>query len=174
MCSWLLRPLARRAFVVRSADINTWDFCQRKHLVRMATWSKQNNFPSTKLAMVCCDSYGLLMIGFEMLIQLAFCFAFWLELNLQLMGFTCAALHEIDPVFKTFSCSEKLSSLMLSLGYKRPVIIQSMYIFKVLDLLYNCILVSSYNFFWPSLSACGNCGFSYEKALLYHYYDKLL
>lgn len=40
------------------------------------------------------------------------------------------ALHEIDPVFKTFSCSEKLSSLMLSLGYKRPVIIQSMYIFK--------------------------------------------
>ncbi|KAF5939225.1 hypothetical protein HYC85_023484 [Camellia sinensis] len=40
------------------------------------------------------------------------------------------ALHEIDPVFKKFSCSEKLSSLLLSLDYKRPVIIQSMYIFK--------------------------------------------
>ncbi|XP_062171049.1 phytanoyl-CoA dioxygenase [Alnus glutinosa] len=40
------------------------------------------------------------------------------------------ALHEIDPVFKKISCSEKVSSLMFSLGYKRPVIIQSMYIFK--------------------------------------------
>uniref|UniRef100_A0A5B6ZUV2 Putative phytanoyl-CoA dioxygenase n=1 Tax=Davidia involucrata TaxID=16924 RepID=A0A5B6ZUV2_DAVIN len=40
------------------------------------------------------------------------------------------ALHEIDPIFKTFSCSGKMSSLMLSLGYKRPAIIQSMYIFK--------------------------------------------
>ncbi|GFS32952.1 phytanoyl-CoA dioxygenase (PhyH) family protein [Actinidia rufa] len=40
------------------------------------------------------------------------------------------ALHEIDPVFKNFSYSEKLSSLLLSLDYKRPVIIQSMYIFK--------------------------------------------
>ncbi|KAG6714172.1 hypothetical protein I3842_05G191000 [Carya illinoinensis] len=40
------------------------------------------------------------------------------------------ALHEIDPVFKKFSCSEKLSSLLFSLDYKRPVIIQSMYIFK--------------------------------------------
>ncbi|CAL5413613.1 unnamed protein product [Camellia sinensis] len=41
------------------------------------------------------------------------------------------ALHEIDPVFKKFSCSERLSSLLLSLDYKRPMIIQSMYIFKL-------------------------------------------
>ncbi|XP_059655389.1 phytanoyl-CoA dioxygenase [Cornus florida] len=40
------------------------------------------------------------------------------------------ALHEIDPVFKTFTCSEKLTGLLSSLHYKRPVIIQSMYIFK--------------------------------------------
>ncbi|KAI9080464.1 hypothetical protein K1719_037578 [Acacia pycnantha] len=40
------------------------------------------------------------------------------------------ALHELEPAFKKFSCSEKLSSLMSSLGYKRPVIMQSMYIFK--------------------------------------------
>ncbi|XP_028070687.1 phytanoyl-CoA dioxygenase isoform X1 [Camellia sinensis] len=44
--------------------------------------------------------------------------------------FVLGSLHEIDPVFKKFSCSEKLSSLLLSLDYKRPVIIQSMYIFK--------------------------------------------
>ncbi|KAL6577581.1 hypothetical protein OROMI_009909 [Orobanche minor] len=40
------------------------------------------------------------------------------------------ALHEKDPVFKSFSSSEKVSSLLFSLGYRRPVIIQSMYIFK--------------------------------------------
>ncbi|KAH8504599.1 hypothetical protein H0E87_012007 [Populus deltoides] len=40
------------------------------------------------------------------------------------------ALHELDPVFKGFSSSEKCSGLLLSLGYKKPVIIQSMYIFK--------------------------------------------
>lgn len=43
----------------------------------------------------------------------------------------CAALHEIEPAFKNFSSSEKISSLMYSLGYKRPVVMQSMYIFKV-------------------------------------------
>ncbi|KAH7516340.1 hypothetical protein FEM48_Zijuj10G0124600 [Ziziphus jujuba var. spinosa] len=40
------------------------------------------------------------------------------------------ALHEKDPVFNKFSDSEKFSGLLCSLGYKRPVIIQSMYIFK--------------------------------------------
>lgn len=40
------------------------------------------------------------------------------------------ALHENDPEFKKFSCSNKMSSLLHSFGYKRPVIIQSMYIFK--------------------------------------------
>ncbi|KAF3775310.1 Phytanoyl-CoA dioxygenase [Nymphaea thermarum] len=40
------------------------------------------------------------------------------------------ALHEIDPVFRKFSCSEKIAGLLSSLSYRRPVIIQSMYIFK--------------------------------------------
>ncbi|XP_031493371.1 phytanoyl-CoA dioxygenase isoform X1 [Nymphaea colorata] len=40
------------------------------------------------------------------------------------------ALHEIDPVFCKFSCSEKIAGLLSSLSYRRPVIIQSMYIFK--------------------------------------------
>ncbi|CAN1151541.1 Phytanoyl-CoA dioxygenase [Linum perenne] len=50
------------------------------------------------------------------------------ELSINKVGH---ALHELDPVFRKFSCSERVSSLLLSLGYKRPVIIQSMYIFKV-------------------------------------------
>lgn len=40
------------------------------------------------------------------------------------------ALHEKDAVFKSFSTSEKTLGLLRSLGYKKPVVIQSMYIFK--------------------------------------------
>ncbi|KAH1243272.1 Phytanoyl-CoA dioxygenase [Glycine max] len=49
------------------------------------------------------------------------------QLSLNKVGH---ALHEIEPAFKKFSSSEKVSSLMHSLGYKRPVVMQSMYIFK--------------------------------------------
>lgn len=40
------------------------------------------------------------------------------------------ALHDMDPVFRKVSSSEKWVSMLSSLGYRRPVIIQSMYIFK--------------------------------------------
>ncbi|KAJ6809206.1 phytanoyl-CoA dioxygenase [Iris pallida] len=49
------------------------------------------------------------------------------ELSINKVGH---ALHEIDPVFKKFSSSEKVSSMFRSMGYRRPAIIQSMYIFK--------------------------------------------
>ncbi|KAI9168789.1 hypothetical protein LWI28_001971 [Acer negundo] len=49
------------------------------------------------------------------------------ELSINKVGH---ALHEHDPVFKNFSYSEKLSNMLHSLGYKKPTIIQSMYIFK--------------------------------------------
>lgn len=49
------------------------------------------------------------------------------ELSINKVGH---ALHELDPVFKKVSSSEKISSMLFSLGYKRPVVIQSMYIFK--------------------------------------------
>ncbi|PWZ22407.1 Phytanoyl-CoA dioxygenase 1 [Zea mays] len=41
-----------------------------------------------------------------------------------------SSLHELDSVFKKFSFSESVASLFSSLGYKRPAVIQSMYIFK--------------------------------------------
>jgi len=41
-----------------------------------------------------------------------------------------AALHDLDPAFRTFSRSEKVADLLKSLGYKRPLPVQSMYIFK--------------------------------------------
>ncbi|XP_010553849.1 PREDICTED: phytanoyl-CoA dioxygenase [Tarenaya hassleriana] len=49
------------------------------------------------------------------------------ELSINKVGH---ALHECDPVFKEISYSEKFSGLLSSLSYKRPVIMQSMYIFK--------------------------------------------
>ncbi|KAL2233313.1 phytanoyl-CoA dioxygenase [Sesamum indicum] len=49
------------------------------------------------------------------------------ELSINKVGH---ALHERDPVFRSFSSSERVSSLLCSLGYKKPVVIQSMYIFK--------------------------------------------
>ncbi|KAL6189973.1 hypothetical protein ACLB2K_036374 [Fragaria x ananassa] len=49
------------------------------------------------------------------------------ELSINKVGH---ALHELDPVFKKFSYSEKVSGLLSSLAYKRPIPIQSMYLFK--------------------------------------------
>lgn len=40
------------------------------------------------------------------------------------------AMHDLDPVFDTFSRTSKLAATVDSLGYEDPVILQSMYIFK--------------------------------------------
>jgi phytanoyl-CoA hydroxylase len=40
------------------------------------------------------------------------------------------ALHDLDPVFEHFSRTPSLKSLVGSLGYARPLLVQSMYIFK--------------------------------------------
>ena len=40
------------------------------------------------------------------------------------------ALHDLDPVFESFSRTPALKSLVGSLGYARPLLVQSMYIFK--------------------------------------------
>jgi phytanoyl-CoA hydroxylase len=40
------------------------------------------------------------------------------------------ALHDLDAVFDSFSRTKKLASLVRDLGFVRPLLIQSMYIFK--------------------------------------------
>lgn len=40
------------------------------------------------------------------------------------------ALHDLDPVFARFSRTPELASLVGSLGYAQPLLVQSMYIFK--------------------------------------------
>jgi hypothetical protein len=41
-----------------------------------------------------------------------------------------AAMHDLDPVFRSFSRSAKVCQLLQDLGYKRPLPMQSMYITK--------------------------------------------
>lgn len=40
------------------------------------------------------------------------------------------ALHDLDPVFNSFSRTEKLKQLAIALGFHEPLLLQSMYIFK--------------------------------------------
>lgn len=40
------------------------------------------------------------------------------------------ALHDLDPVFDSFSRTRALAGLVEDLGYRRPLLLQSMYIFK--------------------------------------------
>src|SRR5215210_5241383 len=40
------------------------------------------------------------------------------------------ALHDLDPVFERFSRAPRVASLARALGYRRPLLVQSMYIFK--------------------------------------------
>jgi len=49
------------------------------------------------------------------------------EHSLNKMGH---AMHDLDPVFEAFSHSSALDAIARNLGQQRPVIIQSMYIFK--------------------------------------------
>lgn len=85
---------------------------------------------------------------------------------LEYVGCLFAALHEFDPVFKEFSSSGKFSSTLFSLGYKRPVVIQSMYIFKVSHFLAEDALRSSLNVFTEVLLVIWNI-MSNSKLLSY-------
>lgn len=49
------------------------------------------------------------------------------ELSINKIGH---ALHDLDPEFERFSRTPDLSSLAASLGFIRPLLVQSMYIFK--------------------------------------------
>src|SRR5947199_6083407 len=40
------------------------------------------------------------------------------------------ALHDLDPIFEPFSHSREFGEIAASLGYKMPLLIQSMYLFK--------------------------------------------
>jgi len=49
------------------------------------------------------------------------------ELSINKIGH---ALHDLDPLFDSFSRTPELASLIADLGYVQPLLLQSMYIFK--------------------------------------------
>src|SRR5262245_30850551 len=49
------------------------------------------------------------------------------ELSINKIGH---ALHDLDPVFDRFSRQPALAAVATSLGYRQPLLLQSMYIFK--------------------------------------------
>lgn len=49
------------------------------------------------------------------------------EVSLNKIGH---ALHELNPVFRKYTFSEKIKEAAFQLGFEEPVIPQSMYIFK--------------------------------------------
>lgn len=111
--------------------------------MRMVNWSNLNNFLSIKLAMVCyhmrniisrdsCScSFLYMLISLTSFDRMVIDVAVYICLFEQFVKNATAALHELDPVFKEFSSSRIFARLLSSFGYKRPVVIQSMYIFKV-------------------------------------------
>src|SRR5215471_14628664 len=44
------------------------------------------------------------------------------------------ALHDLDPVFDAFSRKPEMAAICADLGYRRPLLLQSMYIFKQPDI----------------------------------------
>ena len=42
-----------------------------------------------------------------------------------------AAMHDLDPVFRSWCRSDKVAALLRALGFRRPLPVQSMYILKV-------------------------------------------
>jgi phytanoyl-CoA hydroxylase len=40
------------------------------------------------------------------------------------------AMHDLDPVFSAFTRSQPVAAVLRSLGFQRPLPVQSMYIFK--------------------------------------------
>ncbi|XP_027098551.1 phytanoyl-CoA dioxygenase-like [Coffea arabica] len=76
------------------------------------------------------------------------------------------ALDELDPVFKKFSRSDKLSGLLLSLGYKKPVIIQSMYIFKQPGIGGEVVPHQDNSFLYTEPSTCTGLWLALEDATL--------
>lgn len=76
------------------------------------------------------------------------------------------ALHELEPAFSSFAASPAVSALLRSLGFARPLPVQSMYIFKqpgiggeVVRTTLRCVEHSSCRVSWSVLLALplGRC-----------------
>jgi phytanoyl-CoA hydroxylase len=76
------------------------------------------------------------------------------------------ALHDLDPVFNRFSRSTELAALVSDLGYKQPLLLQSMYIFKQPDIGGEVTCHQDATFLYTEPSSVTGLWFALEDATL--------
>jgi phytanoyl-CoA hydroxylase len=76
------------------------------------------------------------------------------------------AMHDLDPVFDSFSRTPKLAALVESLGYEEPGIIQSMYIFKPPRIGGEVVCHQDSTFIYTEPESCTGFWFALEDATL--------
>lgn len=124
-------------FVLYFLICGIWFWCSSKMLAEKA-FGEDGNLKQPKQLSINKVGHGMLsffvryyVAGFCWALSTVLCIEYVMVSYWVYWAPIFVALHELDPVFKSFSCSDKVSGLLLSLGYKKPIIIQSMYIFKV-------------------------------------------
>jgi phytanoyl-CoA hydroxylase len=76
------------------------------------------------------------------------------------------AMHDLDPVFDEFSRTPKLATLVDSLGYEDPGILQSMYIFKPPRIGGEVVVHQDSTFLYTEPESCTGFWFAIEDATL--------
>ena len=76
------------------------------------------------------------------------------------------AMHDLDPVFDAFSRTPELAALADSLGYEKPGVIQSMYIFKPPRIGGEVICHQDSTFIYTDPESCTGFWFALEDATL--------
>ncbi len=76
------------------------------------------------------------------------------------------AMHDLDPVFDRFSRSPKLAKVAETLGFERPAIIQSMYIFKPPRIGGEVVCHQDSTFIYTEPESCIGFWFALEDAMV--------
>ena len=76
------------------------------------------------------------------------------------------AMHDLDPVFDTFSRTPKMANLTRSVGYSNPLILQSMYIFKPPGIGGEVVCHQDSTYLYTEPESCVGFWFALEDATL--------
>ena len=78
------------------------------------------------------------------------------------------ALHDLDPIFKSFSRQEKFAKVANALGMKDPLLLQSMYIFKQPHIGGEVLCHQDSPFLWTEPQSCIGLWFALEDATIHN------
>ncbi|MCH9695483.1 MAG: phytanoyl-CoA dioxygenase family protein [Gammaproteobacteria bacterium] len=85
------------------------------------------------------------------------------EHSLNKMGH---AMHDLDPVFDAFSHTPKLAAVAKSMGFERPAVLQSMYIFKPPNIGGEVVCHQDSTYIYTQPESCVGFWFALEDASL--------